>query len=46
MEESLNSLFNLVLNGIATPFFHNGTVFYDANQEALVSRLDSKLEKI
>ena len=32
----MNSLFNLVLSGIATPFFHNGTLYYDSNGEALV----------
>ena len=36
MEECKNGLFNLVLSGVATPYFHNGTNLYDANGETLV----------
>ncbi|RNA13417.1 hypothetical protein BpHYR1_030217 [Brachionus plicatilis] len=35
MEECKFSLFNLVITGTATPFFHNGTIVYDSKGKAL-----------
>lgn len=37
MEECRSSLYNLVLTGTATPFFHNGTLVYDSDGKALVT---------
>ena len=36
MEDCQTALFLLVMTGVATPFFHNGNVYYDANGESLV----------
>ena len=40
MEECKIALFNLILTGLATPFFHNGEMHYDANGESLVIILE------
>lgn len=38
MEDCKASLFNLVLTGTATPYFHNGTLVYDSEGKALVGK--------
>jgi hypothetical protein len=37
MEDCKTALFNLVLNGIATPYLHNNESYYDKNGESAVS---------
>ena len=39
MEECKIALFNLVCNGVACPYLHNNSIYYDANGEPLVSAL-------
>ena len=40
MEDCKQGLFNLVLAGVATPYVHNGSVFYDADGQALEKPLN------
>lgn len=35
-EECRVALLNLVLTGVATPYLHNSTIYYDSNGESLV----------
>ena len=37
MEECKMALFNLILNGLAIPYLHNGQNYYNADSESLVN---------
>ena len=39
MEECKIALFNLVCNGVACPYLHNNSIYYDTNGDPLVSDL-------
>lgn len=36
MEECKMPLYNLLLTGLATPYVHNGSIFYDSHGQSLV----------
>lgn len=40
MEECKLGLFNLVMNGEAMPYFHNGHLYYDSHGQALVNLIE------
>lgn len=40
MEDCKIPLFNLVLTGYAVPYFHNGSVYYDADGQSLTTALN------